>query len=135
MNEYVELVRETLEPFGAVRARRMFGGYGLYHQDLMFGLVADGILYLKADEESVSWFRDAGLSPFQYMKKGRPVRLSYFAAPEEIFEDADAAVLWASRAWEAAVRAGGRSRARRARRRGTGDPSVPSKPSAAGARK
>jgi DNA transformation protein and related proteins len=98
MNEYVELVSESLEPFGAVHARRMFGGYGLYHQELMFALVLDGMLYLKADEESVSLFRDMGLQQFQYTKNGTPVRLSYFAAPEEIFEDADAAVLWASRA-------------------------------------
>lgn len=110
MNEYVDLVKETLEPFGPVRVQRMFGGYGLYRHELMFGLIADGVLYLKADEDSAELFRDRGLAQFQYMKKGKPTKLSYFAAPEEIFEDADEALLWASRAYDAAVRAAYRKR-------------------------
>lgn len=104
MNEYVDFVCETLEPFGEVRARRMFGGWGLYHRDLMFGLVADDSLYLKTDGESVHWFRERGLTPFEYMKKGKPTKLSYYAAPEEVFDDPDEAVLWATRAFEAALR-------------------------------
>jgi len=30
----------------------MFGGYGIYHDGLMFGLVENDILYLKADEST-----------------------------------------------------------------------------------
>lgn len=104
MSEYVEFVRELLEPFGEVRARRMFGGYGLYHQDLMFGLIADDALYLKADQQSAHWFRERGLGPFEYMKKGKPTRLSYYAAPDEMFDDPDEAVRWATRAFDAARR-------------------------------
>lgn len=104
MSEYVEFVREILEPFGEVRARRMFGGYGLYHQDLMFALIADDALYLKTDEQSVRWFRDRGLAPFEYVKQGKPMKLSYFAAPEEMFDDPDEAVRWAKRAFDAAMR-------------------------------
>jgi DNA transformation protein len=105
MSEYVEFVREILEPLGDVRARRMFGGYGLYHQDLMFALVADGALYLKADEQSAQCFRDRNLGRFEYTKNGKATKMSYYAAPEEIFDDPDAAMLWASRAYEAALRA------------------------------
>lgn len=108
VNEYVDLVKEVLEPLGSVRIRRMFGGYGLYHHELMFGLIADSVLYLKADEECAGSFRDRGLAQFQYMKKGKPTKLSYFAAPEEIFEEADEAILWASRAYHAAVCAAAR---------------------------
>lgn len=105
MSEYVEFVREILEPFGVVRARRMFGGHGLYHQDLMFALIADDALYLKADDDSAHWFRERRLAPFEYMKQDKPTRLSYYAAPEEMFDDPEEAVLWASRAYEAALRA------------------------------
>jgi TfoX/Sxy family transcriptional regulator of competence genes len=69
MSEYVEYVKEVLEHFGAIRVRRMFGGYGVYHEDLMFGLIADDVWYLKADDESVKWCRDKGLARFQYVKK------------------------------------------------------------------
>ena len=34
---------ELLAPFGNVRAKRMFGGYGIFKDELMFGLVADEI--------------------------------------------------------------------------------------------
>jgi DNA transformation protein len=113
MSEYVEYVKEVLEHFGAIRVRRMFGGYGVYHEDLMFGLIADDVLYLKADDESVKQFRDKGLARFQYVKNGKPTKISYFMAPEEIFDDADDAKAWASLAYEAALR----SRTRRAKKK------------------
>lgn len=108
MSDYIEFVCEVLEPFGDVRARRMFGGHGLYHRDLMFALVADEALYLKADDESAHWFHARGLEAFEYMKQGKATRMSYYAAPEDLFDNPEAAVLWASRAYEAAVRAGSR---------------------------
>lgn len=108
MSDYVEFVREILEPFGEIRARRMFGGYGLYHRDLMFALIAGDALYLKTDAQSAHWFRERGLAPFEYVKQGKPTKLSYYAAPEEVFDDPDQCVLWASRAFDAAVR--GRAR-------------------------
>lgn len=45
---------ELLAPLGAVRARRMFGGYGLYVDDLFVALIAVDRLYLKADETSAA---------------------------------------------------------------------------------
>ena len=71
----------------------------------MFGLVADDELYLKADSESVSFFEDKGLLPFEYNKKGKLMKMSYYQAPEEIFEDPEEAKAWAQRAYETAVRA------------------------------
>jgi hypothetical protein len=51
-NEFVEHVLELLAPLGNVSARRMFGGYGIYRDGLMLGLVASDVLYLKADTEN-----------------------------------------------------------------------------------
>ena len=52
MSEFVDHVLELMAPWAAVRARRMFGGYGLYRDTTMFALVADDTLYLKADAAS-----------------------------------------------------------------------------------
>ena len=38
---FVEHVVEMLRTFGAVEARAMFGGWGLYHRGAFFALVAD----------------------------------------------------------------------------------------------
>ncbi|MEM7432521.1 MAG: TfoX/Sxy family protein [Pseudomonadota bacterium] len=104
MSEFVDYLGEVFQQFGAIRARRMFGGYGVYHDDLMFGLVADDVLYLKADDQSAGLFTEKGLMPFEYVKNGKPMKMSYYTAPEEIFDDPDVAEAWARHAYDAALR-------------------------------
>lgn len=41
MNEFITHLTDVFEHFGPIHAKRMFGGYGVYHQGLMFALVAD----------------------------------------------------------------------------------------------
>ena len=50
MSDFIPFVQELLEGWGPVSARRMFGSHGLYHEGLMFAIVMDQRLYLKADE-------------------------------------------------------------------------------------
>ena len=104
MSEFVDNLKEVFALFGPIRARRMFGGYGIYHGDLMFGLVADDVLYLKTDAKSVEVFFELGLQPFIYEKSGKRVIMSYYMPPEEIFDDREQAKVWAVRAFEAALR-------------------------------
>ena len=117
MSEFVEHVLEVLEHCGPIRAKRMFGGHGLYRDDLMFGLITDDVLYLKTDGESVALFEDRRLSPFVYVKKGEPTKTSYYMAPEEMFEDPEAAEEWLRIACDAASRFRNRPGGRRRRRK------------------
>ena len=57
---------ELLAGLGPTRARRMFGGHGLYVDNLFIALIANGHLYLKADETSRSSFERAGCEAFTY---------------------------------------------------------------------
>ncbi len=102
--EFVDNLHEVFSLFGPIRTRRMFGGYGIYQNDLMFALVADNVLYLKADDVSRQAFVEQRLSPFEYVRKGKPIQLSYYAAPDELFDDAELAKDWADRAFAAALR-------------------------------
>ena len=107
MNEAGELathVVDLLDGFGPCEARRMFGGYGIFHQGLMFALIADGNLYLKADDDNRSLFEAESCERFSYYKKDREYRLSYYTAPEAFFEDPAACRQWAGRAFDAALR-------------------------------
>ncbi|MEZ5541217.1 MAG: TfoX/Sxy family protein [Pseudomonadota bacterium] len=104
MSEFVDNLSEVFAHFGPVHAKRMFGGYGIYHADLMFALVADDVLYLKADAQSVAAFTRLGLRPFEYARGGKQVALSYYMAPEAIFDDPGTARDWAVLAFEAALR-------------------------------
>lgn len=105
MNEFVIHLLDLLEPLGPVRARRMFGGYGIYLDRMMFALVSDDTLYLKVDDDSRAEFEAAGLEPFRYTKKGKSYQMSYHAAPEDALEDAELLRDWARMAVDAAMRA------------------------------
>lgn len=111
MDEFVEYLREVFELFGPVTVRKMFGGYGIYHDGLMFALVADDVLYLKADADNRHYFEQEGLGPFVYDKGGKPVTMSYYQAPDDLMEDREVAATWAARSFEAALR--GRSAGKR----------------------
>lgn len=105
MSEFVAYLNEVFEIFGAVTARKMFGGYGIYHDGLMFGLVADDTLYLKADAENAHHFEKLGLGKFEYIKDGKVMKISYYLAPADVMEDREQAAMWARRAFDAALRA------------------------------
>ena len=104
MSDYIDFLKEIFVLFGPVSSRRMFGGYGLYFDGLMFGLVTQDSLYLKADVENQHFFEDQGLEKFSYEKQGKRHFIAYFEAPDELFDDPEEAALWAKRSWEAAVR-------------------------------
>ncbi len=102
--EFARHVVDLLDGFGPCEARRMFGGFGIFHQDQMFALIADGDLYFKADDESRDQFIAAGSDVFTYYKQGKPFQLSYYRAPEAFFEQPDESLRWARVAFDAALR-------------------------------
>ena len=104
MSEFVEYLHEVFAHFGPISARKMFGGYGIYHADLMFGLVADDELFLKVDDQSRAEFEALALTPFEYQKNNKVFKMSYYRAPEDIYDDPDIANHWATLAFEAALR-------------------------------
>jgi DNA transformation protein len=92
----------------------MFGGHGLYIDDLCMALVFRDVLYLKVDEANRAAFEAAHCKPFVYeTKHGEKGSLSYFTAPEEAMESPHEMIPWARRALEAAVAARGKSAPKR----------------------
>jgi DNA transformation protein len=104
MNEFVDYLHEVFELFGRISTRKMFSGYGIYHDGLMFGLVAGDTLYLKADAENAPHFEKEGLQKFEYRNGEKVVKMSYYNAPAGILEDREEAAKWARRSFEAALR-------------------------------
>jgi DNA transformation protein len=103
--------------FGLVQARAMFGGHGLYHQGLMFALVADGRLFFKVDEQTVGGFERRGLGPFTYESRGKVGSLKYHEAPPEVMDEPDQMTPWARQAYGSALRAQVAASEKRQRRR------------------
>ncbi|MEC4678895.1 MAG: TfoX/Sxy family protein [Nitrospirota bacterium] len=102
---FVSHALELLQGLGPVRARKMFGGYGLFLQDLMFALVADEMLYFKVDINTERSFQDLGLQQFTYDKKGKIFSMSYYQAPEACLEDQSEMQSWGQHAFGVALRA------------------------------
>jgi DNA transformation protein len=96
---------ELLSPLGAVRWRRMFGGVGLYVDDLFIALIAFERLFLKVDALTRDRFVAAGCEPFRYEAKGQQVSIAYFTAPDDAMESPGLMQPWARLALEAALRA------------------------------
>jgi DNA transformation protein len=96
---------ELLAPLGTVRAKRMFGGHGLYVDELFVALIAFERLYLKVDAQTRAAFERAGCEPFVYEGKGKPITMSYWTVPAEAMESPALMQPWARQAIAAALRA------------------------------
>ena len=119
--DFTEYAVELLSAAGRVAARRMFGGYGLYCDGVVFALIADDVLYLKADAVNRAELERAGSEPFSYEAKGRRTIMSYWRAPDEAMESRELMAPWARNALAAALRtkaARPKAKARGARTRG-----------------
>ncbi len=102
---FIVQAKELFAPFGDIRIRKMFGGAGVYCDDLFFAIMDDGAIYFKVDDETRKAFERRGLAPFTFeMKDGASATMSYYNAPEEIFDDEDELRHWTTLALDAARR-------------------------------
>jgi len=103
-----ERIVEMFAAFGPVVPRRMFSGFGVFADGTMFALVARDVLYLKADRETVAAFETEGQGPFTYAAKGAKggtrALMSYWRAPDRLYDDPDELAAWARHALAAAHR-------------------------------
>ena len=119
-SEYKEFLAEQLERLGPVRFRGMFGGAGVYLDDMMFGLIFEETLYFKVDDRNRADFEAEEMGPFTYeMSDGSTGALHYYEVPERLYDDPDELVQWARKALAVmrAVKAEKAARAARAAER------------------
>jgi len=104
-DSFAELLREQLAPLGRLTMRRMFGKTGVFCDGLMFGMVTDDTLYFRVDDHNRAAFKEAkSAPPLSYEKQGRSIDLSFWRAPERLFDEPDELVAWARAALAAARR-------------------------------
>jgi DNA transformation protein len=95
----VQQLLAVLRPLG-VRARAMFGGYGLWLGDTFFGVVNDGRVFFRTDEDSRREYVARGMPPFQpnNWPVGPKTVARNFQVPDEVLANSEALVEWALRA-------------------------------------
>lgn len=113
--DFVAHCAELLAPLGAVRTTRMFGGWGLYVDELFIAIVAGERLFLKSDEAGAARFAAAGCEPFRFTKGGETISTHYWSAPADAMESPAFMQPWARGALQAALAARATRPARRRR--------------------
>ncbi len=103
---FKNFVLDQLRGLGPVEAKRMFGGFGLYHRELFFAIIADDRLYFKTSEKTVSEYLEWGMRPFQ--TSSRQTLKNYYEVPADVLEDDERLAEWAQNAVEVAVQSGGK---------------------------
>lgn len=107
---------ELLAGVSPVSIRRMFGGAGVFHDGMMFALLADDQVYMKVDDSLRADLSAEGGAPFLYLRssEAKPVDLGYVSLPSSAMDDPDEAAGWARRAIAVArAKAAGKSPASR----------------------
>jgi DNA transformation protein len=118
-DSFAEFLREQLAPLGRLSMRRMFGKTGVFCDGLMFAMVTDDTLYFRVDDGNRATFAEAAsFPPLNYEARGQTIDLSFWRAPDRLFDEPDELVGWA----RAALAAAGRVAAKR-------KPAMPKRPS------
>ena len=95
-DSFKEFVLDQLTGMEPVTCRAMFGGFGLYHHDVFFGILHKGRLYFKTNDQTRTAYEKYGMKPFRPSDK--QTLKNYFEVPPEILEDGETLILWAEQA-------------------------------------
>lgn len=97
MNDsFADFILDQLEALSDVDYRRMFGGHGLYQDEVFFAVVFKDRLYFKTDAKSAPLYRRRGMKPFR--PTARQTLKNYYEVPADVIEDRDELAEWARRA-------------------------------------
>ena len=116
--DFGEWVREQFAALGPLEIKRMFGGAAVYAHGLIFALLDDGVVWLKADEVNAPLLAEAGARQFTYpAKDGKVMAMAYWSLPESALDDPDEAADWARQSIDAALRKAAAKKPRRSKPR------------------
>lgn len=131
-SNFRDYVLEQLHALGALRVRRMFGGMGLYCDELFFALIDDDVLYFKVDDSNRDDYVARGCEPFRPLAdEPGAISMSYFRVPEDVLEDEETVRIWARKA----VTVAGTAAAAKAFRKASGKSAAQAKTAATPKRK
>jgi DNA transformation protein and related proteins len=92
------ITEEVLGHVPGITARGMFGGYGVYKDGVIFGLIDDDTLYFKVADSNRADYEVKGSHPFTYVARGKRMPTSYWLVPLDVLEDREAVSLWMEKA-------------------------------------
>ena len=94
------IVSDILSPICDVEAKSMFGGFGIYTDGKMLGILTDDQMYFKARDTLAEEIEAKGGEQFIYTghKNRKPTKMPWWSIPEELYDDHDLLRDWIDRA-------------------------------------
>lgn len=93
--EMAERLCDDLAPLGDVTTKKMFGGYGVFEDTVMFALIdSTGGAFLRADETTATKYRESGSEAHG--------RMPYWQIPPAVLDDPALLMEWATTARDVA---------------------------------
>lgn len=74
----------------------MFGGFGVYQDEIFFGIISHGQLFFKTDASTREQYLSKGMAPFRPSEK--MILKTYYEVPADILDDPDLLADWAKQA-------------------------------------
>jgi DNA transformation protein len=111
---YLDFVLEQLAGVRRVSHRRMFGGVGLYSDDVFFAVIDNDTMFFKVKDETRPRYERRKMPAFAPIL-GKPPMRGYYQVPPGVLEDAAELTKWANEA--IAVGAAGAPKRRRSNSR------------------
>jgi len=102
-DSFKEFVLDQLNALPDLRAKAMFGAYGLYSDGKFFAIMDEGRLFFKTDAASQADYTTRGMSPFTYEMKGEVRTMAYHEVPPDVLEQPQELTAWARRAIQIAA--------------------------------
>ena len=88
-----------LGAWGPIEAKRLFGGFALYRDGTIFGLIMRERVYFKTGAGNLADYVAAGMPPFQYTRSnGRVIATHHYEVPASVLDDLDELAEWADKA-------------------------------------
>ena len=100
-SSYTEYILEQLAESGSIRSRKMFGGLGIYVDEVFCAIVSSSNrFYLRVGPQNIDEFKKEGMTQFS----GRGgVGMPYYEVPDHVPEDSDLLSEWVTKAREEAI--------------------------------
>lgn len=112
-DSYRDWLLEQLGRVRPVRAKRMFGGLGLYAEEVFFGVVDNDTTFFRTGDSNRGDYESRGMKPFRPMGPDTKP-MAYHEVPADVLEDVELLRDWVTKAvLEAAA-----AKSRPARRKG-----------------